>query len=253
MRTSPFWMQMSILIGMGIPSLSSCTCPPHPGNAAPRLAVLSLPTTAPYSNDTPRILYMVQGLKARFPKDPKLTAPRMLLETALQVRSWKAGENLIGQSRQPRRWVSENLSRNHTHTHPDSAPEVTAMEIEFQQASQISLRALEGGDNMITVGAKVESRLVTVSTESGGTTSSRGVTVMKQGAAAVAVVVRARATTMSCSVLMSADAPGLVAGDRGAGGLGAAWGGCVHFLLLQDGACSFFPYVVGVGSGVSYV
>ena len=214
MRTSPFQMQVPILMGM-------CTSPllqllgftfPTPVAAAPCLELV-IPTSPPYSKYTPRVFYTTQDLE-HFLKYPELAVPRMPLHTALQAPSGKAGEYLIGRSHQPRQCISKPLEGPHLHMRPDSAPALTATEIERLQAAS-DPPTFEGGDNMITVEAEVEAGSRANRKRKHG---SRVVAAMRQ--ADVAVIVRARAATMSYSVPMRTNAPGSVmVGARDAGGL----------------------------------
>ncbi len=79
----------------------------------------------------------------------------MPLHTALQAPNGKAGEYLIGQSHQPWRCISESLEGPHLHMRPNSAPALTATEIERLQAAS-DPPIFEGSDNMIPVEAEVE-------------------------------------------------------------------------------------------------
>ena len=130
MRTSPFQMQIPTRIGMYTSSLLQLlhSLFPTPVAAAPYFELV-LPTSPPYSNKTPWFSTRPRS-SSTFSKTANSPYPACPLYTALQARSGKAGENWIGRSHQSRWWISESLEGPHQHARPDSAPAVTAMEIE---------------------------------------------------------------------------------------------------------------------------
>lgn len=72
-----------------LPSVATLA-PPTPTAVA--LYLEAQPTIAPYSNNTPRVFYMAQELKAHFLKAPKPTVPRVPLFTAPHAQSGKASD-----------------------------------------------------------------------------------------------------------------------------------------------------------------
>ena len=74
MRTLRFWMQMSTLMSIALPSsFGCCACHYH----VARSLELLLPTTTPDASNAPQVFYPTPGDETHSLKDLELTVPRM--------------------------------------------------------------------------------------------------------------------------------------------------------------------------------
>ncbi len=163
-----------------------------------------------------RVFYMSQELKAHFHKDPNSPCPacpcaqRSKRAVGKQARIG-LDEVISHDGGSPSH--SRRQTRTHTH-HPDSAPAVTAMEIQRQiqrlakPQRPIHLRGQRQHDNRR-------------GRSHGWFPRRPKAEALPARVGRLAVIVRARATAMSCSAPMKTNAPGSVmVGARVAGGLG---------------------------------